>query len=58
MFTSLKRFKEAYYFRAWIYAVIVNKMSGSIRAVDFVAFQCFLVAFTAFFKFGAAVTIS
>jgi len=54
----LKRFKEAYYFRAWIYTVIVNQVSGSIWAVDFVTFQGFLVAFTAFSKFGAAITIS
>jgi hypothetical protein len=40
------------------YAVFVHQMCCSVRAVDFVALHGFLIAFAAFFKLGATVTIS
>jgi hypothetical protein len=54
----LKGFKETYYIWVWIYTVIVNQVRCSVWAVDFVAFNGFSVAFAAFFKFGAAITIA
>jgi hypothetical protein len=54
----LKGFKEAYYIWALVYAVIVNQVSCSIWAVDFVAFIGFFVPYTAFLKHGAAIAIS
>jgi hypothetical protein len=46
----LKGFKEADYIGALIYAVIVDQVSCSVWAVDFVTFHSFLVADAAFFK--------
>ncbi len=41
-----------------MYTGTVNQVSSAVWAVNFVAFYGFLVAFAAFLKFGAAITIS
>ena len=54
----LKRFEKAYYFFALIYAVAVDKVSCSVRAVNLVAFRGFLVADATCFEHSAAVAVS
>jgi hypothetical protein len=54
----LKRFKEADYITALIYAVVVNQVGCSVWAVNLVTFHGFFVAYAAFPKHGAAIAIS
>ena len=55
---SLKRFKEADYVLALLYARVINQVRCSVGAVNLVAFDSFLVSDTAFLKHTATITVS
>lgn len=58
MLELLKRLEEADYISVLIYAVVVDQVGCSVWAVNLVTFHCFLVAYAAFLKHGAAMAIS
>jgi hypothetical protein len=55
---SLERLCETDHNWTLIYAGTINQVGCAIGAVDFVTLESFLVAFAAFLKLGAAITIS